>query len=234
MFQTDVPFFHTRADPMAPTDTRQRLLEAAERLFGSLGFAETSLRALTSAAETNLAAVNYHFGSKEGLFKEVVQGVVAPVNRERLRLLDELESRSETGDSPQLDEILRAFFGPALALGTRPDAQGERLRKLMGRIRFEGSAVDESVHEVFEEVEGRFGPAFMRALPHLSPKGLFWRLHFALGVMCSTMFNPNQVQLISDGLCNPTDVQETLDQMVRFVSAGFVAADVEAAQGVTG
>ncbi|MFT5049496.1 MAG: AcrR family transcriptional regulator [Chlamydiales bacterium] len=216
---------------MAPSDTQQRLLEAAERLFGSLGFAETSLRALTGAASTNLAAVNYHFGSKEGLFKAVVERVVAPVNRERLRLLDELEGRSG-GQTPNIEDVLRAFFGPALAVGTRPDAEGERMRKLMGRIRFEGTPLDESVHEVFNEVEARFGPVFMRALPHLAPKGLFWRLHFALGVMCSTMFNPNQVQLISNGLCDPTDVQDALDQMVRFVSAGFMSADVECQQKV--
>lgn len=209
-------------------DTRQRLLDAAERLFGSRGFAETSLRALTQEAGANLAAVHYHFGSKEALFRAVVERLVGSVNRERIRLLDELES----GDvEPTLEDVMRAFLGPALDLGTRDDAEGERVRKLMGRIRFEGDSIDEEMVEVFREVEQRFGPAMRRAAPDLPPETFFWRLHFTIGVMCSTLFNPNQIRVLSRGACDPADVDDVLEQMVRFVSAGFAASAVEKPAG---
>ena len=200
-------------------DTKQRLLDAAERLFGSHGFAETSLRALTQEAGANLAAVNYHFGSKEALFQAVVERLVGWVNRERIRQLDELEMG---GRQPSVEELMRAFIGPALDLG-RDDEQSERMRKLMGRIRFEGDSTDEQMAEVFREVEQRFGPAFRRAAPHLSEEAFFWRLHFTIGVMCSTLFNPGQIRVISRGACDPADADETLEQMVRFVTAGFEA-----------
>ena len=200
-------------------DTKDRLLDAAERLFGTHGFAETSLRTLTQQAGTNLGAVNYHFGSKEALFQAVVERLVGSVNRERLRRLDELEAG---GRQPELEELMRAFLAPALDLGRR-DEQAARVRQLMGRIRFEGGATDEQIAEVFREVEQRFGPALRRAAPHLRPEAFFWRLHFTLGVMCSTLFNPDQVRTISRGVCDPADLEETLEQMVRFVTAGFAA-----------
>ena len=208
------------------SDTKSRILDAAERFFGSLGFAETSLRALTREAGTNLAAVNYHFGSKEGLFRAVVQRLVGSLNEERLRRLAELEGRAET---PSLEELMRAFLGPALELGADGD-RGERMRQLMGRLRFEGGPTDEPLREVFREVEERFGPALRNALPHLEPKTFFWRMSFTLGVMCSTLFNPRQVHVISRGACEP-DVEEALDQMVSFVAAGLRAEPRSEDQG---
>ena len=53
------------------TGTKQRLLEAAARIFADVGFRETTVQDICSAAEANLAAVNYHFGSKEKLYLEV-------------------------------------------------------------------------------------------------------------------------------------------------------------------
>ncbi|NUS83332.1 MAG: helix-turn-helix transcriptional regulator, partial [Streptomyces sp.] len=90
-----------------PAPTRDRLLDAAERLFGEHGFAATSLRTVTVAAEANVAAVNYHFGSKEGLLRAVVERAMAAVNGERLRLLEELRAAGDR--QPTVEELVRAF-----------------------------------------------------------------------------------------------------------------------------
>ena len=102
---------------MASLDTKQHILDTAEQLFAERGYAATSLRAVTQAAGVNLAAVNYHFGSKTGLLFAVVERRVNPVNAERLRLLDTLESGPEP---PELEAVLRAFIAPAFSCGPHP------------------------------------------------------------------------------------------------------------------
>src|SRR5690606_20854607 len=99
-------------DPaMSSPDTKQRILDTAERLFADKGFTETSLRTLTQEAQVNLAAVHYHFGSKERLFAEILGRIVAPVNAERVRRFDELQRNL---GALQLEAVIEAFLAPAI------------------------------------------------------------------------------------------------------------------------
>jgi len=93
------------------SDTKERILDAAERLFADHGFPATSMRDITQEAGVNLAAVNYHFGSKEALMIAVLDRSTAPVNRARLEQLDALEAAA--GDAPvETEQIVRAFLTP--------------------------------------------------------------------------------------------------------------------------
>ncbi len=141
---------------MPSLDTKNRILDVAERLFAEQGIAETSLRLLTAEADVNLAAVHYHFGSKDKLIREVVGRRFQPINHERLELLDQLEDRSE---AIQLEDLLRIFFGPPLRLTARDTEGTACLRKLIGRVQMAGGRYTESFHEVFREVQQRFVPA---------------------------------------------------------------------------
>src|SRR3954471_10629137 len=96
-------------------DTKTRILDAAERLFVEHGFEATSLRQLTSAAGVNLAAVNYHFGSKEELFQSVLTRRLDPMNQERIELLEKLE-RESGGKPVGVEKILSSMLIPALRL----------------------------------------------------------------------------------------------------------------------
>src|SRR5437016_9525270 len=100
-------------------DTKTRILDAAERLFVEHGFEATSLRAITTAAGVNLAAVNYHFGSKEELFQTVLSRRLDPMNQERMDLLAELQRNAAPAPVP-CDRILTAMFIPALKLARNP------------------------------------------------------------------------------------------------------------------
>src|SRR6476646_3251166 len=80
-------------DPPASGATKARILDAAESLFMAHGFEATSLRAITASADVNLAAVHYHFGSKEELFQSVLARRLDPMNRKRLELLSRLEAQ---------------------------------------------------------------------------------------------------------------------------------------------
>lgn len=92
--------------------TKDRILGAAEELFAQHGFAGTSLRQVTSQADVNIAAVNYHFGSKENLVNEVFRRRMDEMTGSRLAQLE----RARNEHPGQLRPVLAAFVEPALAL----------------------------------------------------------------------------------------------------------------------
>lgn len=102
------------SEPKPLPDTRERILDAAERLFMESGYEGTSMRMITGEAEVNLAAVNYHFGSKEALLREVFRRRLSWLNRERLSALNELEEKAN-GEPLKPSAILEAFFGTLCA-----------------------------------------------------------------------------------------------------------------------
>ncbi|MEO3848581.1 TetR/AcrR family transcriptional regulator [Streptomyces sp. B8F3] len=162
------------------TATRTRLLDAAERLFAEHGFAATSLRTVTDAAEANVAAVNYHFGSKEGLLRAVVERAMAAVNRERMRLLDAL--RTAAGP-PGAADLVRAFVTTGAHVGD-PEAGGADLRRFLGRVVCEP---DPAIRRLFgaevAPVEGEYLGALTAALPHLTPAEVAYRYRAMVGLL---------------------------------------------------
>src|SRR5438105_15736421 len=113
-------------------DTKQRILDSAERLFAQHGFAATSLRTIIADAKVNLAAIHYHFHSKEALLDAVILRRLGPVNQERLKLLDACEASALDG-RPNLESVLEAFIAPAFRVGSDPDS-GQIFVRLIGRI----------------------------------------------------------------------------------------------------
>ncbi|WP_181788807.1 TetR/AcrR family transcriptional regulator [Streptomyces phytophilus] len=163
------------------TATRTRLLDAAERLFAEHGFAATSLRTVTEAADANVAAVNYHFGSKEGLLRAVVERAMATVNRERLRLLGELRAAARP---PSAADLVHAFVATGAHLGDPQEAGGADLRRFLGRLVCEP---DPAIRRLFgaevAPVEGEYLGALTEALPHLTPAEVAYRYRAMVGLL---------------------------------------------------
>ena len=203
-----------------PTDTKEQILDTAERLFAESGIDAVSLRAITGEASVNLAAIHYHFGSKEALVKAVFARRLIPLNRERLALLDEVEAGA--GDGPlAVEDVLRTLFAPAIRLSRDPE-RGETFMHLCGRFYSElGEYMQPMFEELFKEVIERFMTAFQKACPELPVKELFWRTHFAVGAMVHTMCDCGRLKMISQGVCDPSDVEDTIERMVRFTAAGL-------------
>ncbi len=114
-------------------DTKQRILDTAERLFGEQGYDAISLRHIIGEAGVNLAAVHYHFGSKEDLLDEVVVRKLGPVNEARLALLDQAEKEAAGAPVP-VEKVLRAFLIPTAVVAR----QNPEFVKVMGRVVSEG------------------------------------------------------------------------------------------------
>ena len=193
-----------------PIDTKDRILDAAERLIGEQGYAATSLRQIIAEAGVNLAAVHYHFGSKEELLFAVIQRKVGPVNQQRIELLDRYEA--EAGKKPPaVEQILDAFLSPmGHVAGTHP-----QFVRVMGRVIAEGM-LPSVLEKNFPEVQARFFAAMRRATPHLSEREFQARIQFLIGVVAHTMTGPAS----ADG-----GFETRVERMKRFLTGAFLAPD---------
>lgn len=210
---------------MSQPDTKERILDAAERLFAGEGFHNTSLRAITGAAGANLASVNYHFGSKEALMEAIVDRRLLPLNqvrRERLECVRE-EARL-LSRRPQIKEVLRAFVEPTLRF--RESGPGaEEFLTLIGRALAEP---DDTIRRAFMQ---RMEPLFLllydllgEAIPQLPREVLFWRLHFALGALSHTICLAGRIKLLPPGIDPPSDAATMTDLLLTFITAGMEAS----------
>lgn len=204
--------------------TKERLLDAAEALFMEHGFEATSLRLITAKAGANLAAANYHFGSKEAMFEAVLTRRLDPMNQERVALLDRFEA--ETAPAPLgCDRILAALFIPALRLARDPALGGNNFLRLLGRAYADPAPfIRRFLSEQYAQMIARFKAAFGRALPHLPRKELSWRLHFIMGALSYTLAGTDALKIISE--LNPlaTDNDEILlRRLAPFLLAGLTA-----------
>lgn len=207
----------------AVPDTKESLLDAAEALIARHGVAGASLRAITSRARVNLAAANYHFGSKEELVRAVVARHLGPINRERLRLLDEAEQRAGE-EGPGLEELVRAFLGPVVRFGQGLPDRGQHFKQICGRAMTQPDAVLRALLLAeLKEVIRRFGEAFARALPALPRAELMWRMHFMVGAMTHTIAGAELIEEVSGGLCDTSDLEGTVDRLVAFLKPGLEA-----------
>jgi len=200
--------------------TKDRILDTAERLFARDGFEATSLRSITAEAQVNLAAVNYHFQSKDALVQAVIGRRMGPLNAQRLALLDAYEA--EAGDAPvPLDQIMDAFLRPIVEL---VGSHAHQFVPLIGRLYTEpGDFVARLYEQQFEHMRQRFFPVLGRALPDLPRGELAWRIHFAIGAMAHTMAASKILELMSGGEADISDVQGTLARLKGFIIAGLTA-----------
>src|SRR6266571_1595189 len=161
-----------------PSDTRSRILDVAEELFGEQGPDRVSIRDITKTARVNLAAINYHFGSKEELIAAVFERRVVPVNEARLASLDRVE-KAAGKKIPKLEAILEAFIRPALQSALNASKGGTAFSRLFGRCLSEPSPeVEAMLKKQFEPLVQRLEAVLVKALPRLSRSEIFWRLKF--------------------------------------------------------
>lgn len=204
-------------------NTKDRILDSAERLFAERGYDATSLRAITREASVNLAAVNYHFSSKEALLRALFGRKLNLLNERRLAMLDGYEA--EAGGKPvALEKVVRAFIEPVVRFGGDPSGGGSGFGTLMGRMYSWPSAQMQRilVSELRKLVE-RFRAAFRHALPELPVRELYWRIFFSIGALAHALAGAGLLNIISEGMCDPADIDGTVERLIGFVAAGLKA-----------
>jgi AcrR family transcriptional regulator len=213
-------------------DTRESLLDAAESLFSEHGIQAASLRAITQRAGANLAAVNYHFGSKEGLVRAVFSRRLKPLHEQRLQLLTACDLEAADG----VEQVLHAFLAPLLRMA-REQPEGVRgFGRLMGRAFSEpAEEVRAMVGEELTATVEPFMAALKRVVPGLPEPELLWRFHFAAGAMGHTVSCGYLLEKLSQGACHSGNPDVALRYLVPFLAAGLRApADVESTESSAG
>jgi AcrR family transcriptional regulator len=207
--------------PEVAIETRERILNVAERLFAKHGLQGVSIRDITHEARANLGAINYHFGTKQQLIAAVFERRLAPIGEERLAALDAVE-KATGGGASTLEAVLEAFILPAVRRALDEPQGTTQFRKLMGRCFHEPNAeLDALLQGHFEPVARRFDAALSRAMPELSREDVFWRMHLTLGALHHSLMmldrQPPGLPPIQ------WDVEGLVKRLVTFCAAGFRA-----------
>lgn len=211
---------------MAQSDTVDRILDAAEELFAGRGFAETSLRMITSKAGVNLAAVNYHFGSKNALIQSVFARFLTPFSATLEAEFDELEARP--GDrSPSVEEILGALTGSAVRMPQRNERGISIFMRLLGLAYTQSQGhLRTFLEDEYRDIFTRFMGLLKQATPELTSVDRYWRIQFMLGATAFTMSSSDALRDILQAKKGvETPIQEIAARLIPFLAAGMQASD---------
>jgi len=214
-----------RATKERHSSTKEKILDAAETLFAQKGFARVSIREITQAAQVNLAAVHYHFGSKEQLIQQVLFRRIEAVNRLRLEALAALEQRYGEKAIP-IEELLRALAMPLLETHLT-DEERRRLCRLFGwLIGEDNEQIRIGLSQRVQTVFNRFTKALQRSLPEIPNKVLWQRLHFVMISLPLVALDP--VGILQRHRVG--SLQRLVEEWIRFTAAGL-SAPVPTAKG---
>ncbi|MGN6228258.1 MAG: TetR/AcrR family transcriptional regulator [Dyella sp.] len=198
-----------------PTSTKERILAAAEALFAQRGFDGASLRQLTASAGVNLAAVNYHFGSKEKLVEQVFKRRLDALNQHRLAELDKIAGRPGT----TLEDVLAAYIRPALELSH--EGNGSLFMRVLARAFAEhDDTLRQFLSENYGHVMRQFTAEFARLLPHLEKAELYWRIDLVTGALTHAMSGFGMIQR-KDNVSEQQHREQTAAHLIRFAAAGL-------------
>ncbi|MHC9086183.1 TetR/AcrR family transcriptional regulator [Luteimonas sp. RIT-PG2_3] len=198
--------------------TKDRILGAAEELFALHGFSGTSLRQVTGRADVNIAAVNYHFGSKENLVNEVFRRRMDVMSAERLEQL----ARAQAEHPGELEPVLAAFVEPALAMAQDRNGGGAFIRVIARAYAEKNDGLRKFLSDQYGHVQRDFAKAIAACLPGMTKEALYWRLDFLGGSLTYAMSDFGLIK-------RPTGVSEAAhraraaSELIRYAAAGFRA-----------
>ena len=210
-----------RAVTIPESGSKRKLLDAAEQLFAEKGFEAVSVRDITQLAKANVAAVNYHFGSRDGVLSLVMMRYMLPVTEARLTRLDAIE-RKWTGKSAPLEEIIDALVRPLVGQVRKSELSERLFYKLLGRIfTQQADGLPAPVEEQLRQVLERFMRAFGKALPTVDSEDLIWRIHFMVGGMIHLLTHQNMLHRPTRGASGGPTMEATLSRFIRYSAVGL-------------
>ena len=201
-------------------DTRSRILDAAECLLVQHGLDATTLRMITAGAQANLAAVNYHFGSKEALIEAVFRRRLTWLNQQRIAALDALEADAK-GAPLKPRQIVEAFFGVAIRMAAASPG-GRTFMRLLARTYTEPSEFVRSfLADEYANVFARYKAAFFKALPDVPQEEFLWRFHFMMGALSYAVSGADALRLL--GPIDDADPEALYQRLMSFLIGGLRA-----------
>lgn len=211
------------------SETKIKILDAAERLFAERGFSETSLRLITSKAEVNLASVNYHFGSKKELIRAVLArylDVFMPAATQALQL------KQQTEQQASLHDIFATLIQPLLDLNDLRYRGTTTFLQLLGRGYIESQGhLRWFITTHYGEHLTEFVAAVSQSVPNIPKVELFWRLHFTLGTVVFTMASSEALSDIAAAeFGEQNDIETVIRKVIPYVAAGVSESNITASR----
>lgn len=205
----------------ASPDTKELILEVAERMFAERGFASVSIRDLTAEAGVNIASINYYFGSKDKLLYEVFKRRSNEMTESRLDGLHAAQAR--TGGNPSARDIMHALIAPSIEWRD-PNSSHRHAFKFLSRARTEGTPQIKKVIDTRLGALEEFRDALLKAYPDASIEDVVWGLHFALSTMHHVGIERLRIEALSNGVCDSRDMAALTERLVDYTAAGFLAS----------
>jgi len=205
-------------------DTKERIIRAATKLFAIQGYHKTSMRQITEEAGVNLAAVNYHFGSKKALLETIFTRRLVPLNQLRRQRLEAVaEAARREGKKPDVGDLLYAFIEPTLKFGEDDPDSGYQIALVFRSL----ADPDEAVQELFVQHIAPLGQHLFQllceALPELEPKIVLWRMRFAMGSVAQALEIADQLNPVFEGVPLSRDADTMIELLLPFLTAGLKA-----------
>ncbi len=202
-------------------ETQIKIIEAAETEFALHGYGGASIRAITSSAGVNTAAINYHFGSKEDLFKEIFRYRIEPINEERLAMLDAAYAKNKGKPLP-LTQVVEIMIRPLFTKIIGKDANNLHFLRAMGKGMGEDRDFMRTLHrDVLQKVIDRFTRAISESLGQPGLKKMGYAMHFVFCTLLGTMMKHSSLEHISCGEVDLNDVQELIDHLITYTTGGL-------------
>ncbi len=204
------------------SDAREKILQAAARLFAEHGFEGCSLRTVADRAQVNQGMIHYFFKSKENLFLEAYMGSGKPMVEQRLQLLDEAEAAAR-GKAVPLERLIEIFLVPAVKLAMKSQS-GRSFLRMQSRLQLDTSPLGARLRSaLYDESSKRYFEAFSRALPGHPAQEVGWRFTFMLGTYQYALASTGRLDYLSGGASSSKDYPEALRQMIPYIAAGMRA-----------
>ena len=209
---------------VADAGTKSRILDAAEQLFMEHGFEATSMRQLTTAAGVNLAAVNYHFGTKEELFRDVILRRARVLHAARLELLGKVP-RSGT-QAARTRAIVEAFVLPAIDRAVR-DGAFRNYFALIAQVSNSRLWALKLVADQFNAVALEFIGALGRVFPRAPRRSIYYSYQFLLASTLSALSDNLRLDSLTKGELASRDFSNLGAHLLTFATAGIVTTCTE-------
>ena len=198
--------------------TKEQILDVAEQAIALNGYAGTTLRSIVKEAGVNLAAVHYHFGSKEGLYEALIARIARPIVTEQLAILDRLEAAA---DGPlTVKELLTAYLKPSLD----PVMQGKKVKPMrsqfIGRCRTEPDPLKAIAAKQFQKGTERYLDALQRALPNQTRSQLTWKLDLVVTCLIRVLAEAGKPGALMVGT-QPAEIRASIDKLILFLLPGL-------------
>jgi AcrR family transcriptional regulator len=201
-------------------DTKTRILEAAEKLIVQYGPEKATLRRITAEAGVNLAAINYHFGSKANLENAILARFLDPFEVRRIQLLEAAEKQA--GDrGPTLERVIRCYLTPLLEFSDRyPDH--DRIFAGLYKMFDDDTRFKDQIQKMLQHTFQCYTETLFQILPDMPRETVIVRLTFMWSTAHALIDSWLTGSFLTDSGLSVTDAGY-LDHLVAFIAAGFRA-----------